>query len=45
MLIITSGACDVGTGLSSPVVLDYCDRPPYKFNGGIEQAQVKYIKN
>jgi hypothetical protein len=29
--------------LGSPVSLDYFDKAPFKFNGKIEQVQVKYI--
>lgn len=33
---------DVGVDLGSPVVLDYYDRSPFKFNGRIEDVHVAY---
>jgi arylsulfatase A-like enzyme len=42
-LLFTANDClDVGTDLGSPVSLDYFDRAPFKFNGTIQQVQVKY---
>ena len=29
-------------GDSAPVSLDYCDKAPFKFNGGIGQVHVAY---
>jgi len=34
---------DVGKDLGSPVALDYYDRAPFKFNGKINQINIKYI--
>ncbi len=35
---------DIGIALGSPVSPDYFDQAPFKFNGKIEQVQVKYVK-
>jgi len=41
----TANDClDFGTDLGSPVSLDYYDDAPFKFNGWIKEAQVKYLK-
>ncbi len=43
-LLFTANDClDIGIALGSPVSLDYFDKAPFKFNGKIEQVQVKYI--
>ncbi|HZV86859.1 MAG TPA: arylsulfatase [Candidatus Binatus sp.] len=43
-LLFTANDClDIGIALGSPVSLDYRDRAPFKFNGTIEQVQVKYV--
>jgi hypothetical protein len=43
-LLFTGNDClDIGTDLGSPVSLDYYDKAPFKFNGKIEQVQVKYL--
>lgn len=34
---------DVGVDLGSPVSLDYLDRAPFRFNGKINQIDIKYI--
>ena len=40
----TANDClDIGQALGSPVSLDYRDRAPFKFNGTIEQVQVRYL--
>jgi arylsulfatase A-like enzyme len=36
-------ALDFGIDLGSPVGIEYYDQAPFKFNGKIEAAQVKYI--
>jgi arylsulfatase len=42
-LLFTANDClDIGTDLGSPVSVDYFDAAPFKFNGTIEQAHVKY---
>jgi arylsulfatase len=43
-LLFTANDClDIGIALGSPVSLDYYDKMPFKFNGTIEQMQVKYV--
>ena len=43
-LLFTANDClDIGIALGSPVSLDYFDKAPFKFNGKIQQVQVKYI--
>jgi arylsulfatase A-like enzyme len=43
-LLFTANDClDIGIAHGSPVSLDYFDKAPFKFNGKIEQVQVKYI--
>jgi hypothetical protein len=40
----TSNDClDFGVDLGSPVGIEYYDRAPFKFNGKIEEAHVKYL--
>ena len=42
-LASTANDClDIGISLGSPVSLDYYDKAPVKFNGKIEQVQVRY---
>jgi hypothetical protein len=36
-------ALDFGIDLGSPVGIEYYDQAPFKFNGTIEGAQVKYL--
>jgi hypothetical protein len=36
-------ALDFGIDLGSPVGIEYYDRAPFKFNGKIAGAQVKYL--
>jgi hypothetical protein len=36
-------ALDLGVDLGSPVGIEYYDQAPFKFNGGILGAQVKYV--
>jgi hypothetical protein len=44
-LAFTANDClDFGIDLGSPVGLEYYDRAPFKFNGKIEWAQVKYTR-
>lgn len=44
-LLFTANDClDIGIALGSPVSPDYFDLAPFKFNGKIEQVQVKYTK-
>jgi arylsulfatase len=41
----TANDClDIGTDLGSPVSLDYFDEAPFKFNGKINQAHMKYTQ-
>ncbi len=43
-LLFTANDClDIGIAHGSPVSLDYYDKMPFKFNGTIEQVQVKYV--
>ena len=43
-LLFTANDClDFGVDLGSPVSVEYYDEAPFKFNGKIEQAQVKYL--
>jgi hypothetical protein len=43
-LLFTANDClDFGVDLGSPVSVEYYDDAPFKFNGKIEQAQVKYL--
>ena len=43
-LLFTANDClDIGVALGSPVSLDYYDKAPFKFNGRIEQMNVKYM--
>ncbi len=44
-LAFTANDClDFGTDLGSPVSVDYYDEAPFKFNGKITSAHVKYTK-
>ena len=44
-LLFTANDClDIGTDLGSPVSLDYFDQAPFKYNGKIDQVQVRYTK-
>jgi arylsulfatase len=44
-LLFTANDClDIGADLGSPVSVDYYDKAPFKFNGKIDRAQVKYTK-
>jgi arylsulfatase A-like enzyme len=44
-LLFTANDClDIGTDLGSPVSLDYFDKAPFRWNGKIENVQVKYVK-
>lgn len=44
-LLFTANDClDIGIALGSPVSPDYFDQAPFKFNGTINQVQVKYLK-
>jgi hypothetical protein len=36
-------ALDFGIDLGSPVGIEYYDQVPFKFNGKIEEAHVKYL--
>jgi len=41
----TANDClDIGTDLGSPVSVDYYDRAPFKWNGGIDVMQVRYTQ-
>jgi len=40
---IANDCLDIGIVVGSPVSLDYSDKAPFKFNGAIEQVQVKYV--
>ena len=43
-LMFTANDClDFGVDLGSPVGLEYYDDAPFKLNGRIENAQVKYL--
>ena len=43
-LLFTANDClDFGVDLGSPVGIEYYDDAPFKFNGTIENAQVKYL--
>ena len=43
-LLFTANDClDIGIDLGSPVSVDYYDQAPFKFNGKIEGARVKYL--
>ncbi len=43
-LVFTANDClDFGIDLGSPVGLEYYDQAPFKFNGKIEGARVKYV--
>jgi arylsulfatase len=43
-LIFTANGClDIGVALGSPVSLDYYEKAPFRFNGTIENVEVKYI--
>jgi len=43
-LLFTANDClDIGIAHGSPVSLAYYDKMPFKFNGTIEQVQVKYV--
>ena len=43
-LIFTANDClDIGVALGSPVLLDYYDKAPFRFNGTIELVQVRYL--
>jgi hypothetical protein len=43
-LLFTGNDClDIGIAHGSPVSLDYFDKMPFKFNGTIEQVNVKYV--
>ena len=43
-LFFTANDClDIGIDLGSPVAIEYYDKAPFKFNGKIEQAHVKYL--
>jgi hypothetical protein len=43
-LAFTANDClDIGQALGSPVSLDYREKAPFKFNGTIERAHVKYV--
>ena len=35
---------DVGVDLGSPVSMDYDDRAPFRFSGGIEKIHISYIE-
>jgi arylsulfatase len=44
-LLFTANDClDIGSDLGSPVSLDYYEAAPFRFNGKIDQVQVKYLK-
>ncbi len=44
-LLFTANDClDIGIALGSPVSPEYFDLAPFKFNGKINQVQVKYVK-
>jgi arylsulfatase len=44
-LLFTANDClDIGSDLGSPVSREYYEAAPFKFNGTIEQMQVKYTK-
>ena len=44
-LLFTANDClDFGIDLGSPVSLEYYSQAPFKFNGKIESAHVKYTK-
>ncbi len=43
-LLFTANDClDIGIAHGSPVSLDYYEKVPFKFNGRIEQVQVRYV--
>ena len=43
-LLFTANDClDIGIALGSPVSLDYREKAPFKFNGVIDNVNVKYI--
>jgi hypothetical protein len=43
-LLFTANDClEIGMALGSPVSLDYYDKVPFKFNGRVEQVEVKYL--
>jgi arylsulfatase A-like enzyme len=43
-LLFTGNDClDIGVVHGSPVSLDYYDKVPFKFNGSIEQVNIKYV--
>ena len=43
LLFTANDALDFGIDLGSPVGIEYYDQAPFKFNGKILGAQVKYV--
>jgi hypothetical protein len=43
LLFTANDSLDIGIAHGSPVLLDYYDKAPFKFNGTVELVQVEYV--
>jgi hypothetical protein len=43
LMFTANDGLDFGVDLGSPVGIEYYDQAPFRYNGRIEQARVKYL--